>query len=197
MIAPPTPGRPGLRERKKRETRDRIVEAAFALFQAQGYDETSLQQIAERAGVAARTVSNYFPLKVDLLVAYRQDMLAVIEDSLRRSRGQDAFTRVRMALHDVSRENERHPNGRLLQSLLARHGSYRALERIQERFRADLLEALRDASEVRPGTDRELAVLSLSAAFLAVIQRWAAGGSASLSAQAGRLFEQWAHGVRA
>ncbi len=186
---------PGLRERKKRETHDRIVAAAFELFQSQGYEETTLQQIAARADVAVRTVSNYFPQKVDLLVAYRESMLAVVEGALDASAGRDPLERVRLALLAVSEENERHPNGRIAQRLLARHGSYQALERIQERFRDDL-RAVLETARLRPGTDLDMAVLALSAAFLAVIRRWAAGTRRSLVADAERLFEQWTEGVR-
>lgn len=196
MSLSPPPVEPGLRERKKRATHDRIVEAAFELFQAQGYAETTLQQIAVRADVALRTVSNYFPLKIDLLVAYREGMLGVVEESLRRGHGQDAFERVRSALIAVSRENERHPNGRLAQRLIAGHGSYRALEVIQQRFRQDLAAALDGSPALRPGIDVELAVLALSAAFVALIQRWANSASGGLSAQADRLFDLWSHGVR-
>ena len=194
MISTPAPDL-GLRERKKRETHERIVAAAFELFQLRGYEETTLQQIAERADVAPRTLSNYFPLKVDLLVAYRQDMLSVIEAALRRSAGRDALERVRDALLAVSRENERHPNGRLAQRLLAAHGSYRALDRIQERFRADLSETLRGAPGLRPDVDLEVAVLALSAAYLALIRRWAASDSGPLTPAADQLFILWAHGM--
>src|SRR5919201_986628 len=144
---PPT----GLRERKKRETRDRIVLAAFELFQTRGYDETTLSQIADRAQVAVRTVSNYFPQKVDLLVAYRQDMLSVLEESLRRTR-------------------------------------------IQDRFRADLLEVVA-AADLRDGVDRQLAVLVLAASHLAVIQRWAGGEGPSLTTSVERMFDLWVQGV--
>lgn len=184
----------GLRERKKRETRDRIVTVAFELFQAQGYDQTTLAQIAERTQVSARTVSNYFPQKVDLLVAYRESMLQVIERSLRLSREADPLRRIRAALLTVARENQRHPNGRLAQRLLARYGSYRALDGIQERFRADVLEVLRQA-RLRPNVDLELAVLTLSAAHLAVIQRWAAREHGSLVGPVERLFDQWLQGI--
>jgi AcrR family transcriptional regulator len=184
----------GLRERKKKETRDRIVLAAFDLFQARGYDETTLSQIADRAQVAVRTVSNYFPQKVDLLVAYRQDMLSVFEDSLRRTRSQDPLRRLRSALVTGARENQRHPSGRLAQRLLARHGSYRALARIQERFRSDLLEVL-TAAALRPGVDRQLAVLALAASHLAVIQRWAGGEGPSLTTSVERMFDLWVQGV--
>lgn len=58
-----------LRERKKAHTREAIVLAALALFQKQGVAETSVQEIAELAEVARRTVINYFPTKDDIVVA--------------------------------------------------------------------------------------------------------------------------------
>ena len=185
---------PGLRERKKKETRDRIVLAAFELFQTRGYDEATLSQIADRAQVAVRTVSNYFPQKIDLLVAYREDILSVFEESLRRTRNQDPLRRIRSALVSSARENQRHPNGRLAQRLLARHGSYRSLARIQERFRTDLHEAVA-AADLREGVDRQLAVLVLAASHLAVIQRWAAGEGPSLTTSVERMFDIWVQGV--
>ena len=168
--------------------------AAFELFQAQGYDETTLAQIADRARISARTVSNYFPQKVDLLVGYRQSMLQVAEESLHRSRDADPLRRIRHALLAVARENQRHPNGRLAQQLLARYGSYRALDHIQQRFQADLLELVRHA-RLRPGVDPELAVLALSAAHMAVIQRWASQAHGSLASAVERLFDQWVGGI--
>jgi AcrR family transcriptional regulator len=186
---------PGLRERKKRETRERIVTVAFELFQSRGYEETTLAQIGEQAQVAARTVSNYFPQKVDLLVAYRESMLEVFEESLSHGRDADPLRRVRSALLAVARENQRQPNGRLAQRLLARHGSYRTLGKMQRRFEDRLAAALAEAP-LAPGTDLELAVLSLSAAHLAVIQRWAGQEKGSLTGPVGRLFDQWLNGLR-
>jgi AcrR family transcriptional regulator len=57
---------PGLRERKKQRTRETIARAALALFDRQGYQATTLAQIAEEADVAPRTVSAYFPAKEEL-----------------------------------------------------------------------------------------------------------------------------------
>jgi len=185
---------PGLRERKKRETRTRIVATAFDLFQSRGYDQTTLQQIAERAEVAPRTVSNYFAQKADLLVAYREDMLAVVEAELGGASGRSPLESVRRALVAVAQANERHPNGRLAQRLLLRHASYRALGSIQERFCADLRQALAGAP-LRPGVDLDLAVLALTAAHLAVIQRWAARSTGPLASEVDRLFDLWARGV--
>jgi AcrR family transcriptional regulator len=56
-----------LRERKKRQNRDSILEAARDLFQSQGFDETSIDEIAARAAVSRGTLFNYFPGKEALL----------------------------------------------------------------------------------------------------------------------------------
>lgn len=58
---------PGRLERRKARTRAAIVEAARSLFSAQGYDETAIQQIAERADTGVGTLYGYFPSKEDIL----------------------------------------------------------------------------------------------------------------------------------
>ena len=51
------------RERKKEETKERILEAAFALFRKQGVEATTIEDICEKADVAKGTFFNYFPHK--------------------------------------------------------------------------------------------------------------------------------------
>ena len=62
------PPRLGLRERKKAKTRALIQEHALRLFREQGYDETSIEEIAEAAEVSPSTVFRYFPTKPDLVI---------------------------------------------------------------------------------------------------------------------------------
>ncbi|MDB1087684.1 TetR family transcriptional regulator [Streptomyces sp. ACA25] len=63
MDDPPT-GRPlGLRERKKAQTRRTIQEHALRLFLTQGYETTTVGQIARAAGVSHMTFFRYFPVK--------------------------------------------------------------------------------------------------------------------------------------
>ena len=59
----------GLRERKKRRTRDRIVAVARELFSERGYQNTSLADVAERADIAVSTLFGYFDNKGDLFFA--------------------------------------------------------------------------------------------------------------------------------
>lgn len=58
---------PGRLERRKARTRAAILEAATALFFEQGYEETAIQQIAERADTGVGTLYGYFPSKEEIL----------------------------------------------------------------------------------------------------------------------------------
>lgn len=59
----------GLSDRKKQEARDRIVAAAATLFIERGSRAVSMDEVAEAAGVARRTLFNYFESKDELLYA--------------------------------------------------------------------------------------------------------------------------------
>src|SRR5215471_4471233 len=58
---------PGLRERRKQETRQAISDIATHMFVEHGFDEVTIAQVADAAGVAKMTVTNYFPRKEDLV----------------------------------------------------------------------------------------------------------------------------------
>ena len=53
----------GRMERKKRELRQKIIQVAMKLFEQQGFFNTTMEQIAEEADVARKTLYNYFPVK--------------------------------------------------------------------------------------------------------------------------------------
>ena len=58
----------GLRERKKRQTRQRISDVAIGLFVAHGFDNVTIAEIAAAAEVSVNTVYNYFHVKEDLVL---------------------------------------------------------------------------------------------------------------------------------
>jgi len=58
---------PGLRERRKQQTRQAISDIATRMFVARGFDDVTIAQVADAAGVAKMTVTNYFPRKEDLV----------------------------------------------------------------------------------------------------------------------------------
>jgi AcrR family transcriptional regulator len=59
---------PGLRERRKQETRQAISNVATQMFVDRGFDEVTIAEVADAAGVAKMTVTNYFPRKEDLVL---------------------------------------------------------------------------------------------------------------------------------
>ncbi|RMI31774.1 TetR/AcrR family transcriptional regulator [Nocardia stercoris] len=75
---------PGLRERKKLQTRRRIVEVGLAMCDENGFEATTVEQIAEAADVSTRTVNRYFELKEDIVLGPIEDFTAAIAAELRK-----------------------------------------------------------------------------------------------------------------
>ena len=63
-----------LRERKKRDTRHRILMAGLDAFTARGFEHCTIDEIARAAGVGKRTVYNYFRTEEDLVVSFMVDL---------------------------------------------------------------------------------------------------------------------------
>ncbi len=72
----------GLRERKKRERRRCIEDAAIELFERTGFDATTIEDIAVAADIAPRTFFYYFPTKEDVVLADYAARLDRILDEL-------------------------------------------------------------------------------------------------------------------
>jgi AcrR family transcriptional regulator len=73
----------GLRERKRRETLWRITDAGIRLFIEQGYEATTIDQIAAAAGISRRTFFYYFKSKDDILLSKQSGMGDMIVAALR------------------------------------------------------------------------------------------------------------------
>jgi AcrR family transcriptional regulator len=96
---PPGPDEESLRERKKRQTRQAIAQAAMRLFTEHGFDTVTIPQIAAAAGVADKTVYNYFPRKTSLFFDEAGDVLAELLHAVRTRRpGQSALDGVQVFL---------------------------------------------------------------------------------------------------
>src|SRR5262245_54198936 len=80
---------PGLRERKKQQTRQAIAAAALDLFTQHGFDAVTVLSIARRAGVYEATVFNYGHTKEDLVFGPLEDYEAALVQAIReRAPGQ-------------------------------------------------------------------------------------------------------------
>ena len=79
----------GMRERKRLERSDAIVDAATELFRSKGYEGTTMEEIAEGADVSAPTLYRYFPTKAALLTAFlwkaRERRAGMLDDYFEKS----------------------------------------------------------------------------------------------------------------
>ncbi|MBN6052515.1 TetR family transcriptional regulator [Nonomuraea sp. RK-328] len=92
----------GLRETKKQETRQLISDHATRLFIAQGFEQTTIAEIAAAARVAKKTVTNYFARKEDLALDHQEEFTAALAHAVAtRQPGQSALTALRRALQDA------------------------------------------------------------------------------------------------
>jgi AcrR family transcriptional regulator len=100
----------GLRERKKQETRQRLADLATMLFAARGFDNVSVADVAEAAGVSKMTVFNYFPRKEDLFFDRAPEFAALLTAAVRdRAAEQTPVAAVRALVLRLL--DERHPLG--------------------------------------------------------------------------------------
>jgi AcrR family transcriptional regulator len=75
---------PGLRERKKQRTRSMLIDAAVQLCEKQGFEKTTVDQIAAVADVSPRTFSRYFATKDAVILAMIDGMVDAIAVQLER-----------------------------------------------------------------------------------------------------------------
>jgi AcrR family transcriptional regulator len=92
---------PGLRARKKQQTRERIAEAARRLFLEHGFERVTVAMVARAADVAPGTVFNYFPTKEDLFYSGLENFEAELVEAVRhRPSGESALSAFRRVVLD-------------------------------------------------------------------------------------------------
>ncbi len=103
----------GLREQKKRQTRQQISNEATRLFMEHGFDNVTLDDVALAANVSKMTVFNYFSRKEELLFDRLDEMVALLDDALknRATRSpiavfKDLTTTLIAQNHPITRINE-------------------------------------------------------------------------------------------
>jgi AcrR family transcriptional regulator len=164
--------KPGLRQRKKQQTRERIASVALELFAERGYDHTTLAEIAEAADVSPRTIFAYFQSKEDILFCDEPLMYERLERTLReRPLGATTVDALRVFVASFDAADE--------QAILRKRiiGASEGL-RHSERARSAPMEELvtesiaRDLGDVGPDDIRpRLIAASVTAAFGAVRER--------------------------
>lgn len=93
----------GLRERKKEQTRERLKAVALELFSHRGFDDVTVDEIAEAADVSKSTLFRYFETKEDLLfadaVGHRDALVRALAD---RPLDEPVLVSLRASLHSLA-----------------------------------------------------------------------------------------------
>ena len=96
-----------MRERKKRETRAALAEAALRLALERGADQVTVEEIAEAADVSVRTFFNYFPHKEHAILGRNPEHLERALERMRTAPAEESpLTTMWFIVHDVLRDLE-------------------------------------------------------------------------------------------
>ena len=161
----------GLRERKKRLTRQTLIETATEMFAERGFDQVTVAEIADAANVAAKTVFVYFPSKEDLVFHGEAEMQQSLVERIRhRPAGEsplDAIAGLLTELMSASPRGSVSELDRLLRTL-GDSASLRARMRLMwERFE----EAIADELATETGVPPQSPQPRIAAAQLIVVYR--------------------------
>lgn len=181
----------GLRERKRRQTHEAILGAALRLFLKNGYDETTLDDIAAEADIARRTFFGYFKSKEEILhAAIDTGFIAAIRTAFAKAdRDEAPFDAVRRELPRlVSRFESKESIAveRLMRSTEALRSRKQA---IFLRLEQNLFESLRDVwSEKDENALRLVAMVGIVVMRLGMDTWWNDRGKRSLAAHVREAF---------
>jgi AcrR family transcriptional regulator len=113
---------PSLKARKQKIVREIIWDAATDLFVKKGFDETTVDDIAQAAGISPRSFFRYFASKGDLmaysLVTYGDQLIAAIEACPKSYSLGEVF---RKTVLQVTQESAEHPRTRKVLEILRKH----------------------------------------------------------------------------
>lgn len=192
--------RPGRRERRRAETRERIFRAALQLFAQRGFLETTVEDITEAADVGKGTFFNYFPTKEHVLATFGSERLAALERALDRAKRGSVLPVLRELLADFAGQANENPA--LLRAIYAAHASCGPVraelrQRIQvgRRLLKEIFSLAQKGGEVRRDIlPKELARLT-QMVFLGVAMSWCLYPDAPVRATGEAVWELFCRGL--
>ena len=192
--------KPGLRERKKRRTREALIDAAHELFCANGFEATTIDQIAEAVEVSSRTFFRYFTSKEDVALSLADEQItAVLEAFAAQPADMPVLTAIRTAAVGVVRAYEDDARFHSLQNLISANPALTAarVERATARF-DEVARLIGVRMGVDPAVDPRphlVASVSLCAVQTTVVAWRAAGPRAPASELIGQAFDLLSTGL--
>lgn len=168
------------RARQREHTRRRILDAALELFSARGYAGTSMDDIADRADVARRTLFNHFPAKKAILTAWREDRADQLAAALSDAAGEggDPHVPARAVLHRLFAELTHLSEADIPLTIAMVQGRMTEMGNMSELFPTfeplhAAVRAGQDRAEFRAALPARMVAEVLSSCYTDTVTRWA------------------------
>lgn len=178
------------RERKKRETRRRILEAALQLMAKRPYSEVKIEEISAAADVANATFFLHFPTKASLISAFNEEVATKIADELAAFKGGAVakLERLRTIMLDEWRKH-RNMMRQLVTEFVAQPASMAAFSEVNQGLVDLVAEVIREGQkshEFDVRLDPHVVGLSLVSTWNAIAISWARTGDTDQATEANR-----------
>lgn len=179
---------PTLRERKKNRTRQALIEASVELFERQGFEATTLEQICERVEISIRTFFRYFESKQDLAFSIDLRPSERIRQGLEGLEPHEVLSELRHIYNDFCESAEKDPQILRRLRLMAREPVLGP-----KMLQGDLLTERRIAAALAGGSPDSSLPAQLIASMIvggtrAAAAKWIETPQLSLQALAGDVF---------
>ncbi len=142
----------GLRARKRRQTRERIVNAALQLFLEHGFDEVTVDEIASAADVSKRSFFDYFISKEEVIFAWQDSFGEALTVAVVARPAHEPLTQTVEEAFTSSIEAAAHPASLAVDELIRKTPSLRERDYLKY---AKLEQTLADALINRTKNNRE------------------------------------------
>jgi len=178
------------RERKKRETRRRILEAALELMRDRPYADVKIEEISAAADVANATFFLHFPTKASLITAFNDEVANKISEALASFKGTAVakLEHLRTMLLDEWRKH-RNLMRQLVTEFAAQPASMAAFPEVNQGLVdlvADVIRVGQKSQEFEARLDPYIVGLSLVSAWNAIAIGWAKTGNTDQATEANR-----------
>lgn len=155
------------RERKKAETRERLLAAGWTLYLSKGFEATTVEEITNAADVAKGTFFNYFSSKEEMLAPLAAWRMQRISDRIDLSKGAppSPLARIKLLLQGVSEDLfPDHDLARRTFAMLAYRSDQESPPLLLKRIFTDLMREAQAQGEIRDDIDPYFASRLLMAA---------------------------------
>lgn len=165
-----------LREKKKIETKNKIIEVAGRLFKEKGFDNTSVDEITREAEIGKGTFFNYFPTKETLLIDFAKQkeelVYNLVRNELKKSTSTKEKIKNTLVLVAKSNEKDKELTKLFVFEYLRHYGYEERRSRSLNTILYDLLEKGVKTGEVKSSIDVKRAAENITGIYFSSLMEW-------------------------